>query len=51
MSKTSKHYLPSGKEYTGAVHKMGKQLHTGAKHSAGSKVLTHTPPKPAKVKK
>ena len=29
MGKTSKHYLPSGKEYK------------GAKHSASSKVLKH----------
>ncbi len=51
MSKTSKHYLPNGKEYTGPIHKMGSQVHTGAKHSTTSKVLTHTPPKTAKVKK
>jgi len=49
MSKTSKHYLKSGKEYKGAVHRMDGQVHTGAKHTASSKVLTHS--KPKKVKK
>lgn len=48
MPKTSKHYLKSGKEYKGAVHKMNGQVHTGATHSASSKVLTHTNPKKAK---
>jgi len=48
MPKESKHYLKSGKLYTGAVHKMNGQIHTGAKHSASSKVLTHTKPKKAK---
>ena len=47
MSKTSKHYLKSGKEYTGAVHKMNGQVHSGAKHTAASKVLTHSKPKKA----
>lgn len=45
MPKASKHYLASGKEYTGAVHKMNGQVHTGAKHSASSKVLIHSKPK------
>ena len=45
MSKTSKHYLGSGKAYTGATHKMGGKVHTGAKHTATSKVLNHTKPK------
>jgi len=48
MPKTSKHYLKSGKEYIGAVHKMNGQVHTGAKHTASSKVLTHTKPKKVK---
>jgi len=47
MSKTSKHYLKSGKEYTGAVHRMNGQVHTGATHTASSKVLTHAKPKKA----
>ena len=50
MSKTATHYLPDGKVYKGDVHKVGKTLMSGAKHSASSKVLTHTPPKP-KAKK
>lgn len=45
MSKSAKHYLPNGKEYTGPMHKMGSELHTGAKHSVKSQKLTHTPPK------
>ena len=49
MSKTSKHYHKSGKEYKGAVHRMNGQVHTGAKHTASSKILTHS--KPKKVKK
>jgi hypothetical protein len=48
MSKTSKHYLKSGKEYKGPIHKMNGQVHTGATHTAASKVLTHTKPKKAK---
>ena len=48
MSKTSKHYLKSGKEYKGTVHRMNGQVHTGAKHSTSSKVLTHTQPKKVK---
>jgi hypothetical protein len=42
MVKTSKHYLPNGKEYRGATHKMNGQVHTGATHTASSKVLKHT---------
>jgi hypothetical protein len=45
MSKSSKYYLPNGKEYMGATHKMDGQVHTGAKHTASSKVLKHTKPK------
>lgn len=45
MAKGSKHYLPSGKEYKGPTHRMNGQVHTGAKHSASSKVLKHTKPK------
>lgn len=45
MSATKKHYLPNGKEYTGATHKEGSMLMTGAKHTATSKNLTHTKPK------
>jgi len=48
MSKNKPHYLPDGKFYKGETHKSGSILMTGAKHSASSKVLTHTPPKKAK---
>lgn len=48
MSKTKKHYLPSGKEYIGATHKTGSMLMTGAKHTATSQKLRHTK---AKAKK
>lgn len=51
MAKSSKHYLPSGKEYKGATHKMNGQVHTGAKHTASSKVLKHTKPKKAAAPK
>lgn len=45
MSKAATHYLPSGKPYTGPVHKDKGVLMTGAKHTAASKTLTHMPPK------
>ena len=48
MSKTAKHFLPDGKEYSGAVHKTGGKLMTGAKHTASSKPLSHTAPKKKK---
>jgi len=45
MSKVKTHYLPNGKPYMGATHKVGSTLMTGAKHTAQSKSLTHTAPK------
>lgn len=48
MSKLQTHYLPDGKVYKGDTHKSGSVLMTGAKHTATSKVLTHTPPKKKK---
>jgi hypothetical protein len=48
MSKTSKHYLKSGKLYTGPIHKTGGKPMTGATHTAASKPLTHTKPKKVK---
>jgi hypothetical protein len=48
MAKAVKHYLKSGKEYTGPTHKMNGQVHTGAKHTTSSKVLVHTKPKKKK---
>lgn len=48
MSKNQTHYLPSGKVYTGPTHKTGSKLMTGAKHTAKSQFLSHTPPKKKK---
>jgi len=48
VSKDKPHYLPGGSLYKGETHKVGATLMTGAKHSASSKVLTHTPKKAAK---
>jgi hypothetical protein len=48
MSKSATHYLPDGKIYKGAMHKVGSTLMTGAKHTAQSKKLSHTPPKKPK---
>ena len=48
MSKNATHYLPDGKVYKGKLHKTGSVLMTGAKHTATSKVLSHTPPKKLK---
>ena len=48
MSKSSTHYLPSGKVYTGPIHKTGGKPMTGATHTAASKPLTHTKPKKTK---
>jgi hypothetical protein len=48
MSKTATHYLSDGKVYKGPVHKAGSMLMTGAKHTATSKTLKHTPPKKPK---
>ena len=46
MAKDAKHFLPNGKEYTGATHKMKDgSLHTGATHTAASKPLKHSAPK------
>ena len=50
MSNDAKHYLPDGKLYKGKVHKEGKVLMTGEKHTAKSRTLTHTPHKKAKAK-
>lgn len=50
MTKSQKHFLPSGKEYMGATHKAGSKLMTGAKHTASSKDLSHSKPKASKKK-
>jgi len=42
MGKERKHFLRSGKEYTGPTHKMKDgTLHTGAKHTSSSRKLYH----------
>ena len=48
MSKASTHYLPSGKVYTGPIHKMKGKPFTGATHTAATKPLSHTKPKKVK---
>ena len=46
MGKGVKHYLKSGKEWTGGMHKMKDgTLHSGATHTKNSQVLTHKKPK------
>tara|TARA_R110000782_G_C14546626_1_gene384452 strand:+ start:57 stop:206 length:150 start_codon:yes stop_codon:yes gene_type:complete len=44
------HYLKNGTAYNGPTHKSNGKLMTGAKHTAASKNLTHTKPKPKKKK-
>ncbi len=39
------YYLKSGKLWSGKVHRMGGQIHTGAKHSKSSKPLLTKKPK------
>jgi len=43
-----KHYTESG-EYSGPTHKMDGEVHTGAKHSEDSKVVSHSPDGPFKM--
>jgi len=43
------HYTKDGKLFKGKTHKMPNgSLHTGAKHTKNSKVLTHKKPKKKK---
>jgi hypothetical protein len=51
MAKNQPHFTPDGKLYTGPTHKSGNVLMTGEKHTANSKVLSHTMPKKKKAKK
>tara|TARA_R110001592_G_scaffold287046_2_gene555706 strand:- start:236 stop:532 length:297 start_codon:yes stop_codon:yes gene_type:complete len=44
-----KHYTEDG-EYKGETHKMNGEVHTGAKHSKTSKVVSHKPGGPFKMK-
>jgi len=42
MGKGQKHYFKDGKEFTGNTHKMSDgSLHTGLKHTKGSKKVVH----------
>lgn len=50
MNKKKTHYTPDGKAYNGPTHKSGNMLMTGAKHTASSKMLSASPPKPKKKK-
>ena len=44
-TKNKTHYLKSGVVYTGPTHKTKGNLMTGARHTANSKMLSHTKPK------
>jgi len=48
IMKGVKHYTESG-EYSGPTHKMDGKVHTGAKHSEDSKVVSHSPDGPFKM--
>ena len=48
MSKSATHYLPDGKAYKGPTHKTNGKLMSGVKHTAASKMLSHTPTKKKK---
>tara|TARA_R100001377_G_scaffold14909_1_gene7593 strand:- start:915 stop:1085 length:171 start_codon:yes stop_codon:yes gene_type:complete len=42
MGKGQKHYFKDGKEFTGNTHKMlNGSLHTGLKHTKGSREVVH----------
>ena len=42
MGANTLHYFKNGKKYRGGVHKMPNgQIHTGTRHSAGSKQVVH----------
>jgi hypothetical protein len=49
MGANMKHYTKNG-EYKGKTHKMDGELHTGAKHSETSKVVSHDPEGPFKLR-
>ncbi len=44
-----KHYTEGG-EYKGETHKMDGEVHTGAKHSDSSEVVSHEPGGPFKMR-
>lgn len=37
------YYLPDGREWKGATHRMNGEIHTGERHSKNSKRLTTKP--------
>ena len=41
MATKTKHYFKDGRVYSGKVHRMNGQIHTGAKHSKSSKQVVH----------
>ena len=49
MGKGMKHYTEDG-EYNGPTHKMDGEVHTGAKHSETSKVISHNKKGPFEMK-
>jgi hypothetical protein len=38
------YYLPDGREWKGATHRMNGEIHTGEKHTKNSKVLKNKKP-------
>lgn len=49
MGANMKHYTKDG-EYEGETHKMNGKIHTGAKHSETSKVVSHKPGGPFRLR-
>ena len=49
MGANMKHFTKDG-EYKGKTHKMDGKVHTGAKHSDSSKVVSHEPEGPFKLR-
>jgi len=49
IMKGVKHYTEEG-EYKGKTHKMDGKVHTGAEHSDSSKVVSHKPEGPFKMR-
>ena len=45
MAKNKPHYLLSGKEYKGPIHKTAGKPMTGATHTKSSKNLSHSKPR------
>ena len=49
MGANMKHFTKDG-EYKGKTHKMDGKVHTGAKHSDSSEVVSHDPEGPFKLR-